>query len=60
MTDNRLGYIHTRVYTRINGDHEETVYVNVDANGYIRMSAGNLDQVLTHLGYTEIRQKANA
>jgi hypothetical protein len=42
-----------RSYTRVAGDHEQTVFVTIDPNGYIRMTAENLHHVLHELGFTE-------
>lgn len=48
----------TRTYIRETPDHTETVYVNVDEHGYIRMTANNLHDVLTHIGFTPTKENA--
>ncbi len=43
---------HQRHYTRVATEHTETITVNVDDTGRIRMTADNLHDVLIHLGFT--------
>jgi hypothetical protein len=47
-----------RTYTRINSEHEETVFVHVDDNGYVRMTAANLHDILTHIGFQPTKEIA--
>lgn len=47
-----------RTYTRPDGDHEQTVCVHVTDDGYVKMSATNLHDVLTHIGFTPTKDIA--
>lgn len=49
-----------RTYERQGAELTESITVHVDDNGRIRMTADNLHELLTHIGFSEIRQKANA
>jgi hypothetical protein len=54
MTDTTTATM--RVYTRAAAELEQTVTVNIDANGYIRMRADNLDGVLRQLGFRDTKE----
>lgn len=41
----------TRVYERVTTEHTESVFVHLTDDGYVRMTAKNLHDVLTHLGF---------
>lgn len=45
-----------RVYTREANGLEQTVTVNIDPAGYIRMRADNLDSVLRQLGFKDTKE----
>lgn len=46
-----------RHYVRVSDQHEQTVTVNVDPDGYIRMTADNLHHVLLSLGFQPTEPK---
>ena len=43
----------TRTYERVMPENTERIFVHVDQSGYIRMTADNLHQVLTHIGFEQ-------
>lgn len=56
MTDTINPAATMRVYTREGNGLEQTVTVNIDTNGYIRMRADNLDGVLRQLGFRDTKE----
>jgi HSP90 family molecular chaperone len=52
--------VSTRTYERIGPDDTQTVFVHIDDNGYVRMTADNLHNLLTHIGFAETKEKADA
>lgn len=40
-----------RQYERIGTESTESVLVHVTSDGYVKMTADNLDELLQHLGY---------
>lgn len=41
-----------RCYTRPAGEIEQTVWVHITEDGYVKMTADNLHDVLTYIGFT--------
>lgn len=50
----------TRTYEHIGDQLTESVTVHIDDNGYIRMTATNLHDLLEHLGFEQVTAKKKA
>lgn len=52
--------MNTRTYERIGTDNTESVTVHITDDGYVRITADNLHDILDHLGFVEVTAKRKA
>lgn len=46
-----------RTYTRVAGEQEQTITVNIGPDGYVRLTAAHLEHLLHSLGFTPTEPK---
>lgn len=57
MTNTTTPAMTHRTYTRVAGEVEERITVNIGPDGRVRMTAQSLHQLLSALGFTDINQE---